>query len=103
MDKQVEALLLDHKGVAGKRRELTPEETERFSSVSWDGIHNQLLNLFPGETPIIERINPSDGTVIYHDSHGRRTAGLEFLGYVPVSNGKNFIYMSGKTIFQRLH
>lgn len=89
MDGQIRGWLENYKSNAGQEQEVTPAEQRRFGLVTPDGILNALYNgpCPVGEMPQVESITP-EGCVIYFDSHGRKTAGLEDLGYEETSDGR---------------
>ncbi len=64
-----------------KGEEVTPEDRNRFGRIDPDVFYNRMCSRLQGETPIIERINPEDNTVIYVDSGGRNVIALGVLGY----------------------
>ena len=97
MDMQIESLLENYRKLTGQDK-IIPDERKNFERVKMDTIRYQLHNLYPGEVPQIESINPSDGNIIYFDSTGRKKINLELLGYQKLDDGS---YLRSKTIFQK--
>lgn len=69
------------------RKLKSPVENVRKESVK-----NLLLNLFPGETLILDKIT-DQGKVVFYTSHGREAINLEVLGYrlKETDTGKKYI------------
>lgn len=94
MDKTIESFILKHKKACGELEQVTPEERAKFEIVNSDYIRQQIINLFPGDSPFIESIDPTKGKVIFQDRFKRNTVSLGIFGY-------RLQHLDGKEIYTR--
>jgi len=77
MDSKIEKWLVNYDVKGG----LTPEIRERFGEVNHEKIETQLYSRFTIGLPVVNKLDPETGKLIFFNGENTRTISISKLGY----------------------